>query len=64
MREGKVLSDRSGKKKEWGGVTYVCAPCLELSSELVESGTLARNQRNVIPRLGKEAADGGAQRSE
>jgi hypothetical protein len=64
MREGKVLSDRSGKKKEWGGVTYVCTPCLELSSELVESSTLARNQRNIISCLGKEASDGGAQRSE
>lgn len=40
-----------------GWRAYVCVPCLELSSELVEVGTLARNQRNVISSLGKEPSD-------
>jgi hypothetical protein len=42
-------------KKRW--VTYVCVPCLELSSKLVEVGALARDQCNIISGLGKEASD-------
>jgi hypothetical protein len=41
--------------KRW--VAYVCVPCLELRSELVEVGALARNQCNIISSLGKEASD-------
>jgi hypothetical protein len=40
-------------------VAYVCVPGLELCSELVEIGTLVRNQCNIISSLGKEASDGG-----
>jgi hypothetical protein len=53
------LSER--EKKEWVVVAYVCVPCFELGSELVEIGALARDQCNIIPSLGKEASD-GAQR--
>ena len=38
-------------------MAYVCVPCLELSSKLVEIGALARNQCNVVSGLGKEASD-------
>jgi hypothetical protein len=56
-----VLSVVGLEKGMGGGVPYVCVPSFELSSELVEVGALARNQRNVISSLGKEASD-GAQR--
>ena len=51
---------RTGKEKERNGTwwrTYVRVPCLELSSELVNIGTLAGNQRDVVSSLGKEASD-------
>ena len=48
-----------GEGKKGMVVTYVCVPRLELRSELVEIGALARNQRNIISCLGKEASDGG-----
>jgi hypothetical protein len=57
MQESIRCGRLSDRKKAW--MTYVCAPCLELSSELVEIGTLARNQRDIISSLGKEASDGG-----
>lgn len=59
-----MLFEQEERKKKWDGVTYVCVPCLELSSELVEIGTLARNQRDVITGLGKEASNGSGKRGE
>ena len=54
MMQGSIYN-----KRRDGTVTYVCVPCLKFSSKLVEIGTLARNQRNIITSLGKEASDGG-----
>ena len=42
-------------KKHW--VTYLCVPCLKLSSKFVEVGALARDQRNIISGFGEETSD-------